>query len=77
MGRKKGRPKKDKRALGISDHIQNSGKKRKRAQRGTKRRGAKSEIETILESEEVNDISGLLQMDEVEPEIKGAMGNAD
>ncbi len=77
MGRKKGRPKKDKRTLGISDHIQNSEKKRKRAQRGTKRRGAESEIETILESEEVNDISGLLQMDEVEPEIKGAMGNAD
>ena len=77
MGCKKGRPKKDKRTLGISDHIQNSGKKRKQAQRGTKRRGAESEIETILESEEVNDISGLLQMDEVEPEIKGAMGNAD
>ena len=68
VGRKKGRPKKDKRTLGISDHIQNSGKKRKRAQRGTKCRGAMSEIETILESEE---------MDEVEPEIKGAMGNAD
>ena len=77
MGRNKGRPKKDKRTLGISDHIQNSGKKRKRAQRGTKRRGAESEIKTILESEEVDEISGLLQMDEVEPEIKGAMGNAD
>jgi hypothetical protein len=63
--------------LGITDHIQNSGKKRKRAQRGTKRRGAKSEIKTILESKEVDEINGLLQTDEVEPEIKFAMGNAD
>jgi hypothetical protein len=81
VGRKKGRPKKNKRTLGITDHIQNSGKKRKRA-RGTKRRGAESEIETILESEEVDAeevdaINGLLQTDEVEPEIKGAIGNAD
>ena len=63
--------------MGISDHIQNSGKKRKQAQRGTKRRGAESEIETILKGKEVDEINGLLQMDEVEPEIKGAMGNAD
>ena len=50
--------------------------------RGTKCRGAESEIETILESEEVDAeevdaINGLLQTDEVEPEIKGAIGNAD
>ena len=63
--------------LGITDHMQNSGKKRKQEQRGTKRRGAESEIETILESKEVDEINGLLQPDEVEPEIKGAMGNAD
>ena len=67
--------------MGITDHIHNSGKKRKRA-RGTKRRGAESEMETILESEEVDAeevdaINGLLQTDEVEPEIKGAIGNAD
>ncbi len=62
--------------LGITNHIQNSGKKRKQAQQGTKRRGAESEIETILESEDVDEINGVLQMDEVEPEIKGAMGYA-
>ena len=63
--------------MGITDHIQNSAKKRKRAQRGTTRRGGESEIETILESEAADDIDGLLQPDGVEPEIKGAMGNAD
>ena len=77
VGQKKGRPKKAQRILGITDHIQNSAKKRKQAQGGTTRRGGESEINTILESEEAGDVDGLLQPDGVEPEIKGAMGNAD
>ncbi len=78
VGRKKGRPKKAQRTLGITDHIENSAKKRKRGQgRRTTRRGGESEIETILESEEADDIEGQLQPDGVEPEIKGAIGTAD
>ena len=77
VGRKKGRPKKGQRTLGITDHIQNSAKKRKRAQGGTARRRGELEIETILESEEADDIEQLLQADGVEAEIKGTIGIAD
>ena len=77
VGWKKGRPKKAQQTLGITDHIQNSAKKRKRAQWGTTRRGGEWEMETILESEEADNIEGQLQPDGVEAEIKGAMGNAD
>jgi len=77
VGRKKGRPKKGQRTLGITDHIQNSAKKRKRAQGGTARRRGELEIETILESKEADDIEQLLQADGVEAEIKGTIGIAD
>ena len=78
MGWKKGWLKRDKRALGIMDHIQNSGKKRKQGWKGTTRAGAESEIKTILEKEEVDDINDLLQLGEGDPEVKGnVMGTAD
>jgi hypothetical protein len=78
VGKKKGRPKKDKQTMGITDHIQNSGGERKRGQKGTTRAGGESEIETILEAEDAIDIDDLLQPGEGKPDVKGnVMGTAD
>ncbi len=79
-GQKKGHPKKEQRHLGITDHIQNASKKRKRGRRsvGSTERDAK--LQSILEDEEAANVLDNLRpvegQDEKEGEIVGKIGCA-